>query len=193
MADSSPKLPSSGLYGDTAAAASESPNKKLPAAEESETKNDDVAMNNDMKPPALPLPIQGTGTQSMANAIATSANPQTMPDFLVSDVRKKGVNGASLCMAVGCEKNSQARTQINNIGGFCRVHYNAWLIGSGQIESWDCECGNKVSVQSDRCGVCREFTYLYIHYTFVHMQFILCMYIGGGKVLVCVYNMIDQS
>ena len=133
MADSSPKLPSSGLYGDTAAAASEE--SKLPA-EESATKNEDVAMdNNDVKPPpALPP-----------------------PNFLVSDVRKRSVHGASLCMAVGCEKNSQARTQINNVGGFCRVHYNAWLIGSGQIESWDCECGNKVKMESDRCGVCHRW------------------------------------
>lgn len=81
----------------------------------------------------------------------------TMPDFTISNLRRKNASGALICMAVGCEKNAQARTKINDAGGFCRIHYNAWLISTGQVESWDCACGNKVSVGSDRCGSCHRW------------------------------------
>lgn len=60
-------------------------------------------------------------------------------------------------MAVGCEKNAQGKTKINNVGPFCRFHYNAWLISTGQIESWNCFCGIKVSIEADRCGQCHRW------------------------------------
>ena len=123
-------------------------------------------VNNDVKveevaAPALPSIVAAAACPvAPPAAAATGASPKktfAMPDFLISEVRKKNASGATLCMAVGCEKNAQARTQINDIGGFCRVHYNAWLIGSGQISSWDCLCGNKVSDESDRCGNCHRW------------------------------------
>ena len=81
---------------------------------------------------------------------------QPVPPFHVSTVRRKNENGASLCLAVGCEKNAQANTRINNTAGFCRLHYNSWLISTGQIESWTCGCGNLVPM-SRRCGRCHRW------------------------------------
>ena len=75
-----------------------------------------------------------------------------------TDVTKK--NGSLKCKAVDCMKNRQA-----GAGCFCRVHYNKFLISTGrcsrlisifrhptndgkivlgQVESWECKCGNKV-------------------------------------------------
>ena len=106
-------------------------------------------------PPALP-PIGSEGDLKPA-ATEEGEENKTYPNptFAVSDVKKKSDSGAPLCMALGCEKYTQAGTTINNIGSFCRIHYNAWLISTGQIDSWDCQCGNKV--KSDRCGKCHRW------------------------------------
>ena len=77
-----------------------------------------------------------------------------------TDITKK--NGSLKCKAVDCMKNRQA-----GAGCFCRVHYNKFLISTGgcarlmqifhyptnvdnlalgQVESWECKCGNKVRI-----------------------------------------------
>lgn len=131
--------------------------------------------DDDRKPPALPdIEVNESedseeeedseeddddddGNDPAAEANANSAQPSPY-GFLISDVRKKKSSGALLCMAVGCEKNAQANTRIDNdVGGFCRTHYNAWLISTGQIESWTCTCGNKIATTSARCGKCHRW------------------------------------
>lgn len=84
--------------------------------------------------------------------------PAVMPEFEISPYPKKNATGLAQCMAVGCEKNTQGKTKIAGVsGGFCRFHFNAWLISTGQIDSWDCLCGIKVSVAADRCGQCHRW------------------------------------
>lgn len=97
--------------------------------------------------------------------------------FEISHVREKNVNGALLCLVVGCTKNAQGRStkaakaltdaaamsdqvpplRYHGGGGFCRSHHNAYLIQTGQVESWDCACGNRVVAESDRCGLCHRW------------------------------------
>jgi len=105
-------------------------------------------------PPALPS-VGSEGNVKLAATEEEENKTYPNPTFAVSDVKKKSDSGAPLCMALGCEKYTQAGTTINNIGSFCRIHYNAWLISTGQIDSWDCQCGNKV--KSDRCGKCHRW------------------------------------
>ncbi|KAL3786834.1 hypothetical protein ACHAW5_003135 [Stephanodiscus triporus] len=106
------------------------------------------------------------------NAGATVPTLPLMPNFVVSDVREKNANGALLCLVVGCTKNAQGRSfspktagdsslrvppRAQGGGGLCRAHHNAYLIQTGQVESWDCACGNRVIVESDRCGSCHRW------------------------------------
>ena len=76
--------------------------------------------------------------------------------FPIVHVREKNANGALVCMALGCSKNSQGRTMATGFA-FCRKHHNMYLIQTGQVESWSCECGNKVAISSDRCGTCHRW------------------------------------
>eukprot|EP00579_Thalassiosira_antarctica_P005581 CAMPEP_0201902998 /NCGR_PEP_ID=MMETSP0902-20130614/55248_1 /ASSEMBLY_ACC=CAM_ASM_000551 /TAXON_ID=420261 /ORGANISM="Thalassiosira antarctica, Strain CCMP982" /LENGTH=411 /DNA_ID=CAMNT_0048437027 /DNA_START=73 /DNA_END=1306 /DNA_ORIENTATION=- len=102
--------------------------------------------DKDAKPSAL----------EMDGVIGLQRIGQPIPPFLISDTRRKNATGSPLCLAVDCEKNAQANTKINHSRGFCRVHFNLWLISTGQIESWDCVCGNKVPVEK-RCGKCHRW------------------------------------
>ena len=90
---------------------------------------------------------------------AAASMPSLQHGFQLSPVKKKNTNGIALCQAVGCEKNAQANTRVGTVqsGGLCRVHHNAWLISTGQLDSWDCECGNKVAVTHSRCGECHRW------------------------------------
>jgi len=100
-----------------------------------------------------------------------------MTNLVISDVREKNANGALLCLVVGCSKNAQGRSFVparpvaaaaddangnappapRGGGGFCRSHHNAYLIQTGQVESWGCACGNRVVAESDRCGTCHRW------------------------------------
>jgi hypothetical protein len=83
--------------------------------------------------------------------------PLAMPFlFNIVNVRTKNANGALVCMAEGCSKNAQGRTMATTYA-FCRTHHNMYLIQTGQVESWSCDCGNKVSMASDRCGMCHRW------------------------------------
>jgi len=114
--------------------------------------------DGDLKsPPALPPFLPGAELNNYGDALLPSAVGSQLPGFALSNFRGKNENGALTCMAVGCEKNAQAKTNFNDAGGFCRAHFNSWLIGTGQIDSWDCECGNKISMESDRCGICHRW------------------------------------
>ncbi|KAL7495990.1 hypothetical protein ACHAWT_008318 [Skeletonema menzelii] len=74
------------------------------------------------------------------------------PDFEVStDIRRKE-NGALMCKAVGCPKIAQTKDN-----GFCRTHYNRFMISTGQCESWECKCGEKIATTSMRCGKCHRW------------------------------------
>jgi hypothetical protein len=107
-----------------------------------------------------------------------SINP-FMTNLVISDVREKNANGALLCLVVGCSKNAQGRSFVpartaaaddangngngneppapRGGGRFCRSHHNAYLIQTGQVESWGCACGNRVVAESDRCGTCHRW------------------------------------
>ena len=101
--------------------------------------------------------------------------------FEISNVREKNASGALLCLVVGCNKNAQGRSttaakaktdaaaeegggeanpnppRFHGGGGFCRYHHNLYLIQTGQVESWDCTCGQSVLAESDRCGKCHRW------------------------------------
>lgn len=99
--------------------------------------------------------------------------------FEISTVREKNASGALLCLVVGCNKNAQGRStsatkvktdasteegeanpnppRFQSGGGFCRFHHNLYLIQTGQVESWDCTCGQRVLAESDRCGKCHRW------------------------------------
>lgn len=99
--------------------------------------------------------------------------------FEISNVREKNASGALLCLVVGCNKNAQGRSttatkaktdaateegeanpnppRFHGGGGFCRFHHNLYLIQTGQVESWDCPCGQSVLTESDRCGKCHRW------------------------------------
>ena len=82
-------------------------------------------------------------------------NQALVPDFEVCvDVKKRDKDNALLCKAVGCEKLLQS-----SHGGFCRGHYKRYLISTGQCESWECKCGEKISASSIRCGQCHRWRY----------------------------------
>jgi len=66
-------------------------------------------------------------------------------------IRRKE-NGALMCKAVGCPKIAQTKDD-----GFCRNHYNRFMISTGQCESWDCKCGEKIATTSLRCGKCHRW------------------------------------
>lgn len=100
---------------------------------------------------ALPLVVPPPPAQAQAAA----DNDEEL--FAISPIPKKNPNGTAQCMALHCTKNVQGKTKVANIGGFCRLHYNAWLIHTGQIESWTCLCGIKVSIELDRCGQCHRW------------------------------------
>jgi hypothetical protein len=112
----------------------------------------DPPPSDDVSPAVPRLPALTTTMQPSAAAAASSSQ-----EFAISTLPKKNANGTAQCMAVGCEKNAQGKTKINNVGPFCRFHFNAWLISTGQIESWDCLCGIKVSIEADRCGQCHRW------------------------------------
>jgi hypothetical protein len=76
--------------------------------------------------------------------------------FPIVHVREKNANGALICMAVGCSNNAQGRTMATGFA-FCRKHRNMYLIQTGRVESWSCECGNQVAISSDRCGTCHRW------------------------------------
>lgn len=140
------------VVDDAAAAAVHSDNNEhqpAPAeAEVAEAADPSLAMVPELPPIEMPaLSFQPPP------AAATAASQE----FTISAFPKKNANGTALCMAVGCEKNAQGKTKVNNVGPFCRFHYNAWLISTGQIESWNCFCGIKVSIEADRCGQCHRW------------------------------------
>ena len=122
----------------------------------------------------------GDGGGTYAPQGGDGAAAQTIPslpgfvvsDLVISDVREKNANGALLCIVVGCTKNAQGRSftpksadgdlpppvpPLRGGGGFCRAHHNAYLIQTGQVESWECACGNRVVSESDRCGICHRW------------------------------------
>jgi hypothetical protein len=82
--------------------------------------------------------------------------PLSMPSFNIINVRTKNANGALVCMAEGCSKNAQGRMMATPYA-LCRTHHNMYLIQTGQVESWSCDCGNKVPMASDRCGNCHRW------------------------------------
>lgn len=83
---------------------------------------------------------------------SSTASSAGRPDFEVStDIRRKE-NGALLCKAVGCPKIAQTKDN-----GFCRTHYNRFMISTGQCESWECKCGEKIATSSLRCGKCHRW------------------------------------
>ncbi|KAL7495665.1 hypothetical protein ACHAWT_005438 [Skeletonema menzelii] len=82
-------------------------------------------------------------------------DPNLTPDFEVcTTVKKRDKDKALLCKAAGCEKLLQS-----SHGGFCRGHYKRYLISTGQCDSWDCKCGEKISSASIRCGKCHRWRY----------------------------------
>mmetsp|Transcript_18983 Transcript_18983/g.29286 ORF Transcript_18983/g.29286 Transcript_18983/m.29286 type:complete len:463 (-) Transcript_18983:148-1536(-) len=84
-----------------------------------------------------------------------SIDPNLTPDFEVcTKVKKREKDKALLCKAVGCDKLLQS-----SHGGFCRGHYKRFLISTGQCDSWDCKCGEKISSASIRCGKCHRWRY----------------------------------
>lgn len=74
------------------------------------------------------------------------------PDFKVSNAIRRKENGALMCKAVGCPKIAQTKDD-----GFCRTHYNRFMISTGQCESWLCKCGEKIAITSLRCGKCHRW------------------------------------
>ena len=84
------------------------------------------------------------------------SQPVAMPSFRIINVRTKNANGAWVCMAEGCSKNAQGRMMATPYA-LCRTHHNMYLIQTGQVESWSCDCGNKVPMASDRCGNCHRW------------------------------------
>lgn len=110
-------------------------------------------------PPPLPPPVDagaGAAAASPSKAPALpSIDPNLTPDFEVCTVvKKREKDKALLCKAVGCEKLLQS-----SHGGFCRGHYKRFLISTGQCDSWDCKCGEKISSASIRCGKCHRWRY----------------------------------
>jgi hypothetical protein len=106
-----------------------------------------------------PLNMQGVGSMNM-QGVGSSSNWQDLlmvdgVTFPIVHVREKNANGALVCMAVGCSKNAQGRMATRF--AFCRKHHNMYLIQTGQVESWSCECGHQVAVSSDRCGICHRW------------------------------------
>jgi hypothetical protein len=97
--------------------------------------------------------MEGVGSMSNWQDSQSSLNGVTFP---IVHVREKNANGALVCMAVGCSKNAQGRTMATRFA-FCRKHHNMYLIQTGQVESWSCECGHQVAVSSDRCGICHRW------------------------------------
>lgn len=82
-------------------------------------------------------------------------DPNLTPDFEVcNSIKKREKDKALLCKAVGCDKLLQS-----SHGGFCRGHYKRFLISTGQCESWDCKCGEKISSASIRCGKCHRWRF----------------------------------
>ena len=75
--------------------------------------------------------------------------------FPIVHVREKNANGAIICMAVGCSNNAQGRTMASGFA-FCGKHRNMYLIQTGRVESWSCECGNQVAISSDRLLIIRQ-------------------------------------
>lgn len=76
----------------------------------------------------------------------------SQPDFKISTVMRRKENGSLLCKAVGCPKIAQTKED-----GFCRNHYNRFIISTGQCESWNCKCGEKIAITSLRCGICHRW------------------------------------
>jgi hypothetical protein len=118
----------------------------------------------------------GTNPPQGGDVVAARTIPAlpgfVVSDLVISDVREKNANGALLCIVVGCSKNAQGRSftpkpadgdmpppvpPLRGGGGFCRAHHNAYLIQTGQVDSWECACGNRVVSESDRCGVCHRW------------------------------------
>lgn len=85
-----------------------------------------------------------TGSSAAAVAIA-STDYDGMLDFQISptSVPKKG------CRAISCTKFSQGPH------GLCYSHYNRYLMCTGQVKFWTCECGNKVKLSVRWCRNCR--------------------------------------
>ena len=90
--------------------------------------------------------------KELSAAEDTPAPTIGQPDFEISDVIRRKENGAVLCRAVGCLKIAQTKDD-----GFCRTHYNRFQISTGQIESWQCKCGERIAISSLRCGRCHRW------------------------------------
>jgi hypothetical protein len=86
------------------------------------------------------------------SAVAKAGQPDFQPDFKVSNVIRRKENGALMCKAVGCPKIAQTKDD-----GFCRNHYNRYMISTGRCESWNCKCGEKIAITSLRCGKCHRW------------------------------------
>ncbi|KAL7544620.1 hypothetical protein ACHAWF_007995, partial [Thalassiosira exigua] len=110
-------------------------------------------------PPALPPMHAQSNPVAQQQQQMHLLQMQQQRGFQVSETRRKNASGALVCMAVGCERNAQANAAIEGNPGqrFCRAHYNSYLIATGRIDSWDCVCGNKVSVEQARCGACHRW------------------------------------
>lgn len=95
----------------------------------------------------------GLDRASKPTPLLPPINPNLTPDFEVSpSIKKREKDNALLCKAVGCEKLLQS-----SHGGFCRGHYKRYLISTGQCESWDCKCGQRIASSSIRCGQCHRW------------------------------------
>ena len=94
----------------------------------------------------------GDTTPAEEKTYSVGNNKICQPDFKISNTIRRKENGALLCKAVGCPKIAQTKQE-----GFCRNHFNQFMISTGQCESWECKCGMKIAVPSLRCGVCHRW------------------------------------
>jgi len=93
-----------------------------------------------------------TATTNTAAKNEPPQPPQPVLDFEVMATPQKKPNGSTKCKAVGCPKISQSHSE-----GFCRAHHNRFLICTGQCDSWDCVCGEKIASFQARCGSCHRW------------------------------------
>lgn len=101
-----------------------------------------------------------------------------------SNIREVNAKGRSLCKVVGCDKLDQAKND-----GFCRRHYRL-LVGNpddagkddsanleeGDMENWNCPCGQLISYQQKRCGKCSKVC-TYFVFSFINS---LCNFLSSS-------------